>query len=104
MAAKESKLGELHEKVATVMVRILDQVEQAQDKFEQMVQQEDLSELVMPEISPAMLGAMTKFLSDNKITCLPEESDQMSELAKTLAQKRTKRRAVGNVVPFNEED
>lgn len=93
------------------MVRILDQVEKAQDKFDDIIAEveatedtERLKDLVMPEVSPAMLGAMTKFLSDNKITCLPEESNEMSELAKTLAQKRTRRRAVGNVVPFETED
>ena len=104
MAARESQLGALHEKVATVMVRILDQVAVAQDKFDDMVQNPDLQDLVLPEVSPAMLGAMTKFLSDNKITCVPEESEQMSELARTLAAKRTKRRAIGNVVAFEAED
>lgn len=112
MAAKESQLGALHEKVATVMVRILDQVEKAQDNFEQIMEavdtadedlQEKLKDLVMPEVSPAMLSAMTKFLSDNKITCLPEESKAMSDLEKELATKRTRRRPVGNILPFEKE-
>ena len=111
-AASEQELGNLHNKVAKVMVRALNQFEKAQDVFDAtLVNAEDNPDSIMerPEISPALLGVMTKFLNENKITCTPEQSESMSELEKTLADKRTRRRPrrqVGNVVhmdPFEDE-
>lgn len=102
-AASESELGLLHNKIAKVMVRALDQFEQAQDAFDPQVEGS-----ILPEPNASLLSVMTKFLNDNKITCAPEESESVSELADRLANKRTGRRArrqVGNVVhmdPFTE--
>ncbi len=110
-AASEQELGKLHNKVAKVMVRALDQFEKSQDVYDTvLINAEDNPDslIARPEISPALLGVMTKFLNENKITCTPEESETMSELEQTLADKRTRRRPrkqVGNVVhmdPFAE--
>jgi hypothetical protein len=98
--ATESALGELHGKVAKVMTRALDQLEKQQDEWEQ-AQALDVVE-PPPAVNPSLLSVMTKFLSDNKITCDPADSGAMSELEKKLAERRTKRR-VGNVTHIFEE-
>jgi hypothetical protein len=88
-AASESLLGQLHERVAKVMLDALDRYA----KF-------DLDDIVLgdpdgngmvtvsiPEPSAALLGAITKFLKDNDITCQIEESKEMSDLEKRLQAK-----------------
>lgn len=102
-AATEAALGSLHGKVAKVMTRALDNIEAAQEAFDP-----TNTEAIVPEVSPALLSVITKFLNENKITCTPEDSAEMSDLERTLAEKRTRRRPrkqVGNVVhmdPFAE--
>lgn len=104
-AANEEVLGTLHQKVATVMVRALEQIEVAQDKFDEAVAEGPAEDavLIRPDVSPALLSAMTKFLADNKITCNPAESKAQSALEERLRNKG-KRRSVGNVVPFQSDD
>lgn len=105
-AASENLLGTLHNKVATVMVGILDTTEKAIEAYKEASETADaetLATMQRPELSPAMLSAMTKFLSDNNITCNPEEDSAQSELEQRLASKR-RRKAVGNVVPIRDED
>lgn len=96
-AASEEVLGTLHQKVAKAMINVIDYVEKGQETFDQMGEPADL---VRPELSPAMLSAMTKFLADNNITANPAEETQTSELEKRLA---AKRKRVGNVVPIRED-
>lgn len=98
-AATEGVLGELHNKVAKVMINVLDNIETAQERWAEAEPQPDVPLENPPEVSPAMLSAMTKFLSDNKITCQPEESENVSDLAQRLKEKR-RRKSVGNVVPL----
>ena len=101
-AATETQLGELHAKVATVMTNALDVVAKAQEQYLEN-EADDIGP--MPEVSAPLLGVMTKFLSDNKISCLIEESGAMGELAQTLAEKRSARRKrVGNVVHMTEHE
>ena len=100
-AASEEALGELHTKVAKVMTRALDQIEKVQDVFDSIDEPELEQTVLRPEVSPAMLSAITKFLSDNKVTCNPAESADMSDLQKRLSTKR--RRSVGNVVAMHDE-
>ena len=103
-AASEDVLGALHSKVATVMTRALDQLGRAQERYEEAVDADPTNlELIAlkPETPAALLGVMTKFLSDNKITCVPEESKEVSELAERL---KNKRRRVGNIVHLVQED
>lgn len=103
-AASESSLGELHNKVAKVMTKALDNFEAAQDAFDP--SQEGS---ILPEVNASLLSVITKFLNENKITCAPEENEDMSILEQRLANKlkggRRNRRQVGNVVhmdPYQE--
>lgn len=100
-AATETKLGELHAKVATVMTNALDVVEKAQIGYLD-ADADDVGP--MPEVSAPLLGVITKFLSDNKISCLIEESDAVGGLAATLAERRKNRRTVGNVVHITDNE
>lgn len=95
-AASENELGKLHNKVAQVMSKALTNMEAAQDSFD--ATKEDA---VYPEVNASLMSVITKFLNDNKITATPEDSESVSELAKTLQDKRANRRVrkqVGNVV------
>ncbi|QOE32111.1 terminase small subunit [Rhizobium phage Palo] len=101
-AADESVLGTLHSKVAAVMVGILTNTTKAIEAYEEATvdaSAEEIAALPVPELSPAMLSAMTKFLSDNKITCNVAEDKNLSDLQKHLNEKRRKK-TVGNVVPL----
>lgn len=104
-AATEEELAGLHSKIAKVMVRSLDNIEKAQIVYESM-ELEQIKELDLrpPELSAPLIGVITKFLNDNKITCVPAESQELSDLATKLEQKRNKRRvSVGNVVHLEQE-
>lgn len=104
--ATEEVLGTLHAKVAGVMLGILSTTEKAIEAYEEASETADaetLAAMIKPELAPSMLSAMTKFLSDNKITCNPAESESLSDLDKRLREKR-KRKSVGNVVPMIPED
>ena len=105
-SATEAVMGLLHGKVASVLVKAFDNVERAQIAFEDAIKSGDQDAVLaalgaMPEVSPAMISAATKFLADNKITCQPEDDENIGGLADRLKNKQTqKRRAVGNIVPF----
>lgn len=103
--ATDAILGEIHGKVAGIMLRTLDQTDGAEYLLDQY--REELPEEVIDflekcsVISPALLKAVTQFLKDNSITCAIEDSDEMSELQKRLAEKKVRKR-IGNVVPIEE--
>lgn len=107
-AATEEALGELHSKVAKVMTNAIDVIDASQEVYLQMVEvaKEDPESLLdipkPPELSPALMGVMTKFLADNKISCIPEESQETSALATRLKNKQ--RRSVGNVVHLTNDE
>lgn len=106
-AASEALLGTLHNKVATVMVGILNTTEKAIAAYEEVAENADaetLATITKPELAPAMLSAMTKFLSDNSITCNPEEDSALTDLERQLNEKRARKRRVGNVVPLHPGD
>ncbi len=92
--ASEGTLGDLHTKVAKVMINALDKVIAQQENPAQDENGNDV-EVV---INPALLSVAVKFLDANKITCAPEAGNTMSELEQRLAAKAKKRRQVGNVV------
>ena len=96
-AASEEVLGNLHQRVATAMIGVLDYVENGQKEYDVVAD----ATLVRPELSPAMLSAMTKFLSDNSITANPAEDKTTNKLGEML---KRKRKAVGNVVPIRDDD
>jgi hypothetical protein len=102
--ATEGTLGELHNKVAQVMISALDHIEKAQEVYEatdvEVLAEQGRKE---PELNPALLSVMVRFLDANKITCAPEAGNTMSELEQRLADKSKKRRAVGNVVHLTNE-
>lgn len=94
-AATEAALGELHAKVAKVMADALTVYDIAQERYNAA----DSEDIEAPVLNPALLSVMTKFLSDNKITCVPEESAGMSELEEKLKRRREKR-SERNVLVF----
>lgn len=100
--ASESALGDLHSKVAKVMANALDNIQKQQDAYETAEPTEDMP-AIAPELNPALLSVMVRFLDANKITCAPETGNQMSELETRLANKR-KRRSVGNVVHLHDDE
>jgi hypothetical protein len=102
--ATEGTLGDLHNKVAEVMISALDTIEKAQEAYDQM-DVEVIAErgIKQPELNPALLSVMVRFLDANKITCAPEQGNAMSDLEQRLADKGKRRRAVGNVVHLTDE-
>lgn len=97
-AAKEQVLGDLHSKVAKVMHNALDVIDAQQEEFLRGTHEDTEA----PAVNSSLLSVITKFLADNKITCVPEESQEVSELAERL--KNKKRRRVGNVVHLHEDE
>lgn len=100
--ASETKLGTLHDKIATVMTKALDQLEQSQERYETLVGTDNEPDLA-PEVNPALLSVMVRFLDANKITCAPEAGNAMGELERKLEAKKQKRR-VGNVTHLFEDE
>lgn len=107
MQATEKELAELHNKVARQLARQLENADMAL-----MLLHDHRDECPEPVIeflekcsiaSPALLTIAAKFLKDNDITCLVEDSKEMSDLEKRLAAKK-ERKAVGNVLPLLPED
>lgn len=90
--ATESALGTLHEKVAKIMTNALDVMDEAQRRY----LENDTVDQEVPTVSAPLLGVIAKFLSDNSITCAPEESVELTGLEQRLAEKR-KRKTVGGV-------
>lgn len=106
MAAKEDVLGTLHEKVAQVMTQALDVNDKAQQLY---LDGPDTTEdgtdvLPPPEINPALLGAITKFLKDNNVTCAPADSEALKGLEYRLNAKKQSKRKVGNVTHLFDGD
>lgn len=105
--ATEKELSELHSKVARQLAKQLENSDTAL-----MLLHDHRAEMPEPVIeflekcsvaSPALLTIAAKFLKDNDITCLVEDSKEMSDLEKRLAAKK-ERKAVGNVLTLLSED
>jgi len=102
-SAPEAELGDLHAKIARVMSKVLTSYEKASDAFLELIEAgaEPEQLLEFPEVSPAMLSVITKFLADNKITAVPEENKETSDLARQLQDRQARREArKGNVIPM----
>ena len=97
--ASEGVLGDLHNKVAKVMINALDKIIESQETIVDPVE-----EAVRGDVNPALLSVMVKFLDSNKITCAPEAGNTMSELEQKLAEKAQKRRKIGNVTYLDPTD
>lgn len=86
MAASETKLGALHEKVASVLLDALDgELLPGYGEGDDAV-----PEKVIPP-SAAIIAAATKFLKDNEITCTPAESNALGALEAQMAKRRERR-------------
>ena len=87
-AAQETKLAELHEVVATVLI---DQV------GERAIEHDDETgeEVELYTATPALLTCAMKFLKDNDITCEPSEDSSTKKLEDKLKERR---RGHGNVI------
>lgn len=97
MSATEKRLGELHAKVAEVLIDALEGEELPG------YTDPETDEVIEPKkIAPsaAIIAAATKFLKDNEITCQPSENNALGELEKKMAERRQRRAA--NVVDFDE--
>jgi hypothetical protein len=99
-AATEDKLGELHSKVADVMLKALDNYDQFNEKeLQRTSDDEDAGPALPLEPSAALIGAITKFLKDNDITCNTKASPAMTKLQDQLAKKA---RVSASVVPLRD--
>ena len=91
MAADETKLGALHDKVAEVLSMALDGEELPgyTDKTED--EDGNIIEIEVPPkrlpASAAILAVAAKFLKDNQITCAPSKDNQLGELEAKLARR-----------------
>lgn len=92
-AANEQVMGDLHQKVAQVFIRILDEYEKAAAiPFDA---DAETAEPLGSEPNSAMLGAITKFLKDNSIAFDTEEIQQLTDTQQRLNARRARR---GNLV------
>lgn len=106
-AATEKSMGALHGALTKVFTRVLQQYESNLDKLEALENgtiEEEMAEGIMAEgllPNPAMLGAISKFLKDNDISFEAEEINELSDLEKSLAERRKKRSTIASlsVVP-----
>lgn len=118
-AASDKELSVLHSKVAAVLLKKLDSADQATyllSKYEVRISEDEEGDedLTIPEevynflvkqmdASPALLTVITKFLKDNDITAVVDESKELTDLDRRLQSKQY-RRVVGNVLPLKDED
>lgn len=103
--ASDKTLGELHGKLASSMLRALENSDAAMALLEEY--EAELPEAVVLYLSkqadanPALLTAVSKFLKDNAITCAIEDSEELGALEK-LIQSKPPRKSIGNVVPIGD--
>ncbi|WCD56180.1 small terminase subunit [Caulobacter phage KSC] len=90
MAASEGKLGDLHDKVAEVLIKALDgtTIPAVIDEETGEVQAE---EVFMPP-SAAWITAATQFLKNNNITCTPSSDNSLGELEQKLKDNQERRK------------
>lgn len=95
-SAKESLLGELHATVAKIMlnalkahdakaIMVMSMVTAAKENGDAEAMANAI--IMLPEPNAALLGAVTKFLKDNEITCNTEDDDTMSALEQRMKAK-----------------
>lgn len=106
-AATEGELGDLHKAVAKIMSLTVRNLYKSQELFDEALEAAKgdptaVMDIIVtrPEVSPAFLAAVTKFLADNKITCQVEDSKELSDTQKIIAEKQKRR--VGNVIPMHD--
>lgn len=82
----EGQLGMMHGLLTKYYIKRLEAEVTAEDNAE-----DDMLDLMLG-LSPAELTAMNNFLKQNDITCALEESEELSELAQALENKRKRGR------------
>lgn len=110
-AASEGKLGALHNKLADVMGNALEQIETNQQAYELQVKtaiEEENPEALpisAPDLNPALLSVIERFLGNNKISCVPEEGNAMGDLERKLEAKKARRKmkVVGGTAHMDED-
>jgi hypothetical protein len=101
MAANEGALGDLHNKVAEVLIDALDgqTIPEITDEEGTVIQPETR----MP-VSAAHITAAIQFLKNNNITCAPSEDNAMGRLTDKMKERQARREARtkgANVVDFD---
>ncbi|WCA46241.1 terminase small subunit [Caulobacter phage DCM] len=91
MAANESKLGDLHDKVAEVLIKALEGTSIPAVVNEETGEVE--AEAVFMPPSAAFITAATQFLKNNNITCTPADDNKLGELEASLKAQQERRRA-----------
>lgn len=83
--ASEGKLGDLHDRVADVLI----------DNLESEIEGEfinkddpDAKPVTLKKVQPALVACAVKFLKDNDITCVPAEGNKINDLKEKLAAKQ----------------
>jgi hypothetical protein len=102
-AASEESLGKLHDKLATVLARVIDGYIKRLDVIEnvtpEQLEDEMLAELfndnAMP--NPAMLTVVSNFLKNNEIRFSTEEVSKLGELNEQLAIRRKARGSIASL-------
>lgn len=99
MAASESTLGALHDKVATTLTKMLDG-----QKMPDYIDPEsgDLVEGDTIEPSAAILTASIQFLKNNNITCTPAKDNALGELEAKMAERQAKRQRKASPVDLSQ--
>lgn len=90
MAAKEDKLGSLHEKVAEVLTVMLEGTTLEAEYDAEGV------EVAAPTVIPpsaATITAAIQFLKNNNITCVPDESNSLGRLKEAQERRAAERDA-----------
>jgi len=89
MAASEDALGNLHDKVANTLNRLLDGTvmpDYVDPETEETVEGQRL------EPSSAILTASIQFLKNNNITCAPSDDNALGELKKKMEARQERRK------------
>jgi len=89
MAASETKLGALHEKVAEVLLDALegDTIPGYTEENPATGEVTEVPDRKLPA-SAAIIAAATKFLKDNNITCAPSQDNAVGSLVDKLKAKQ----------------
>lgn len=94
-AAKEQAMGDLHQKVAEVFLRVLQKYETFMDLADttrnKTAEEEAVNVLLDMDPNPAMMGAITRFLKDNEIAFDTEELEKLSDTEQRLRARKEKR-------------
>jgi hypothetical protein len=92
MAATETALGALHEKVAEVLTEALDGdiIPGYDEENPETGEITHVPDRKLPA-SAAIIAAATKFLKDNNITCAPSDDNRTGDLVNKLKEKQKAR-------------